>query len=132
MPSQEGETQGGTNEPAGEQQEEANDLAEENSNGGDGAADEERLSGEESSGQDQVLISPEAMNPEKSAEEEAASSVSGVPAGVRQYTIRRGDTLSSICEAQYGTISRIDEVCRLNGISPEDIIYAGQKILLPE
>ncbi len=61
-----------------------------------------------------------------------ASETAGISSGVRQYTIRRGDTLSSICEKQYGTVSRIDEVCRLNGISPEDIIYAGQKILLPE
>lgn len=82
-----------------------------------------------SSNENQVLISPEALNPDSSQQEAAsADSVSGV----RQYTIRRGDTLSSICEAEYGTIARIDEVCRLNGISPEDIIYAGQKILLPE
>ena len=82
-----------------------------------------------SGGQSQVLISPEALNPDNTQQE---TTVSGSASGVRQYTIRRGDTLSSICEAQYGTIARIDEVCRLNGISPEDIIYAGQKILLPE
>ena len=82
-----------------------------------------------SGSQSQVLISPEALNPDNTQQE---TTVSGSASGVRQYTIRRGDTLSSICEAQYGTIARIDEVCRLNGISPEDIIYAGQKILLPE
>ena len=48
------------------------------------------------------------------------------------YTIQRGDTLTSICQKQYGTISRINEICQLNGISPEDIIYAGGKLLLPE
>ena len=48
------------------------------------------------------------------------------------YTIQRGDTLTSICQKRYGTISKIDEICRLNGISPEDIIYAGGKLLLPE
>lgn len=48
------------------------------------------------------------------------------------YTIQRGDTLTSICQKRYGTISRIDEICQLNGISPEDIIYAGGKLLLPE
>ena len=82
-----------------------------------------------SGSQSQVLISPEALNPDNTQQE---TTVSGSASGVRQYTIRRGDTLSSICEAQYGTIARIDEVCRLNGISPEDIIYAGQKILQPE
>lgn len=48
------------------------------------------------------------------------------------YTIQRGDTLTSICQKRYGTIGRIDEICQLNGISPEDIIYAGGKLLLPE
>ena len=48
------------------------------------------------------------------------------------YMIQRGDTLTSICQKQYGTISRINEICQLNGISPEDIIYAGGKLLLPE
>lgn len=55
-------------------------------------------------------------------------------AGVKthEYVIQRGDTLTSISKAQYGTIAKVEEICRLNGISTEDIIYAGQKILLPD
>ena len=99
------------------------------SGSGDGEGDLSSSGSTSESTQSQVLISPEALNPDNTQQE---TTVSGSASGVRQYTIRRGDTLSSICEAQYGTIARIDEVCRLNGISPEDIIYAGQKILLPE
>lgn len=48
------------------------------------------------------------------------------------YVIQKGDTLTSICQKRYGTIERIEEICRINGISPEDIIYAGGKLILPE
>ena len=44
----------------------------------------------------------------------------------------RGDTMTSICKNKYGSIQRLDEICRLNGIAPDDIIYAGQKLMLPE
>lgn len=52
--------------------------------------------------------------------------------GATEYTIKRGDTLTAICRNHYGTIDRIEEVCQLNGISMGDIIYAGQKLLLPD
>lgn len=51
---------------------------------------------------------------------------------VQEYVIQKGDTLSSICKKKYGTIARMDEICRLNRISPDDIIYAGEKIRLPD
>ena len=64
---------------------------------------------------------------EKKEEQQATADIKTIT-----YTIQRGDTLTSICQKQYGTISRINEICQLNGISPEDIIYAGGKLLLPE
>ena len=47
------------------------------------------------------------------------------------YTIQFGDSLYKISTRKYGTMDMIPEICRLNGISTEDIIYPGQKILLP-
>ena len=79
---------------------------------------------------EEVSISPtqESMQQEeKKEEQQAAADIKTIT-----YTIQRGDTLTSICQKRYGTISRIDEICQLNGISPEDIIYAGGKLLLPE
>lgn len=52
--------------------------------------------------------------------------------GLEEYTIRRGDTLTGICQQKYGSIQRMDEICEINNIKPEDIIYAGQKIFLPD
>lgn len=47
------------------------------------------------------------------------------------YTVREGDTITSISRAYYGTTSKIKEICELNGISAEEFIFPGQKILLP-
>lgn len=47
------------------------------------------------------------------------------------YTIQFGDSLYKISTEKYGTMDMIAEICKLNGISSEDIIYPGQKILLP-
>ncbi len=47
------------------------------------------------------------------------------------YTVREGDTITSISRAHYGTTSKIKEICELNGISAEEFIFPGQKILLP-
>ena len=66
------------------------------------------------------------------AQENIVSETSGNVAGGVPYLIQKGDTLTSISKNRYGTIDRVKDICELNGISPEDIIYAGQKILLPE
>ena len=55
------------------------------------------------------------------------------PAAVqtRTYTIRPGDTLTSISQSVYGNADQVNAICRLNNISKETIIYPGEKILLP-
>ncbi|MBS6194571.1 MAG: LysM peptidoglycan-binding domain-containing protein [Clostridiales bacterium] len=66
---------------------------------------------------------------EKVPETEAAQTAN---TPMEEYIIQRGDTMTSICKKRYGTAARIEEICRLNGMSPDDIIYAGEKILLPD
>lgn len=48
------------------------------------------------------------------------------------YVVKRGDMLLKICREHYGSDQRMEEICRLNGISNPDDIKAGQIILLPE
>lgn len=48
-----------------------------------------------------------------------------------EYTIRRGDTLTAISIRYYGDMSKVAEICKINNMTQEDIIYEGQKILLP-
>lgn len=47
------------------------------------------------------------------------------------YQVKRGDTISSISQMHYGTLDRIEEICEINNIESEDLIYVGQIILLP-
>lgn len=51
--------------------------------------------------------------------------------GFQVYTICSGDTLSAISIRYYGNMDKIEEICRMNGLNKDDIIYPGQKILLP-
>ena len=50
----------------------------------------------------------------------------------QEYTVQKGDSLSKISERYYGTMSRVKDICELNQIAEEDLIYAGQKIYLPK
>ena len=46
------------------------------------------------------------------------------------YTIRPGDTLYQISIENYGTMDKVADICRANGISENEIIYPGQIIVL--
>ena len=45
--------------------------------------------------------------------------------------IRPGDTLYQISIEKYGSMDVIREICELNGIAENQIIYPGQVIVLP-
>ena len=47
------------------------------------------------------------------------------------YTIRPGDTLYQISIENYGTMDKVADICRANGVSENEIIYPGQIIVLP-
>lgn len=47
------------------------------------------------------------------------------------YVVESGDTLAIISQKMYGDISHIDAICRMNGMTDGNLIYVGQKLLLP-
>ena len=59
----------------------------------------------------------------------AASSGTNGSDGV--YTVEEGDTLAIISQKMYGDVTHVDAICRMNGISDGNLIYVGQKLLLP-
>ena len=61
--------------------------------------------------------------PEDKTEETSGSS--------RSYIIRPGDTLYQISIENYGNMDAVEEICKQNGISADEIIYPGQIIVLP-
>lgn len=52
-------------------------------------------------------------------------------AGYRAYQVKSGDTISSISQAYYGNMGMVEEICSLNHIKEQDLIYTGQILLLP-
>ena len=47
------------------------------------------------------------------------------------YIVEEGDTLAIISKKMYGDISHVDAICKMNGIENGNLIYVGQKLLLP-
>ena len=47
------------------------------------------------------------------------------------YIVEKGDTLAIISRKMYGDVTHVDAICRMNGITDGNLIYVGQKLLLP-
>ena len=47
------------------------------------------------------------------------------------YVVQKGDTLDLISKKLYGTTSEADAICRMNGLKDGNLIFIGQKLLLP-
>ncbi len=47
------------------------------------------------------------------------------------YVVQKGDTLDSISVKLYGDTSHVKAICKMNGLSDGNLIYIGQKLLLP-
>ena len=80
-------------------------------------------------------------NAENSANEPAGGSDPGessqdpVPSGENGsdgvYIVEEGDTLAIISRKMYGDVTHVDAICKMNGITDGNLIYVGQKLLLP-
>ena len=77
----------------------------------------------------QPEVTPE-PTPEVTAEPEASQTQAAV-AQPTAYTIKKGDTLIGISLRNYGSNTKVSEICALNGITDPDDIKIGQEILLP-
>ena len=47
------------------------------------------------------------------------------------YVIQPGDTLFQISMDRYGSVTAIAQICALNGMTADEIIYPGEVIVLP-
>lgn len=47
------------------------------------------------------------------------------------YIVEQGDTLAVISRKTYGDVSHVDAICRMNGLTDGNLIYVGQKLVLP-
>lgn len=67
---------------------------------------------------------PEELDEKDESDEE-------LPNSTAIYTVKKGDTLESISREQYGDAIHIEEICELNGLEDGNLIFIGQKLLLP-
>ena len=65
---------------------------------------------------------------DKTKTDSAAASGKGAYAA---YRVQKGDTITSIASRYYGSLAKISEICALNNLESQDLIYEGQVILLP-
>ena len=47
------------------------------------------------------------------------------------YIVEKGDTLDIISQKIYGTTSETEAICKMNGLTDGNLIFIGQKLLLP-
>ena len=88
---------------------------------------------------EKISITPEPRSSKKQSVSEATqkkekkTEETSVAAGNpgETYVIRPGDTLYQISLNRYGTVEAMEQICALNGISANEIIYPGQVIVLP-
>lgn len=68
---------------------------------------------------------------DKISEDVTDSEVTSSAESGTSYVIKPGDTLYQISISRYGTMEKVADICRANGLTEEEIIYPGQIIVLP-
>ena len=84
--------------------------------------------------EENIQVSQEIKQEEKSEFEGTVPEVSTIQEQLNTnnyYIVEEGDTLDSISMKKYGTIGRVDEICQMNGLNDGNLIFIGQKLLLP-
>lgn len=95
---------------------------EEQSSSQDDVSEQDDLSGKSSS---DAAVDTSAETSDSSSQSSGENGSDGV------YVVEKGDTLAIISRKMYGDITHVDAICRMNGIEDGDLIYVGQKLLLP-
>ena len=123
-------------ETAGQSQNEtAVEAEEQNRVSGAGQADGERpAEAENQTGTDQPSSHGSAGTKTAPSQTAAESDRAAISAALASgtYQIQPGETLYGICLKLYGNGSRLEEICRLNGLEDENKIMAGQNLILPQ
>ena len=123
-------------ETAGQSQNEpVVEVEEQNRVSGDGQTDGERpAEAENQTGTAQPSSHGSAGTKTAPSQTAAESDRAAISAALASgtYQIQPGETLYGICLKLYGNGSRLEEICRLNGLEDENKIMAGQNLILPQ
>lgn len=91
----------------------------------DDLANKEDLGGQEAKGETKTDTHTEAQTDGKTDNKADSKSE------VRYYTVKAGDSLAGISHRLYNSANYISVIKELNNIEDEDMIYIGQKLILP-
>ena len=51
--------------------------------------------------------------------------------GQSVYIVQQGETLYGICFELYQNLSKVDEICRINGLEDVNMLEAGRRLIVP-
>lgn len=74
---------------------------------------------------------PEGTTVEGDVPEDTPETEAPTVTTTKTYIVEEGDTLESICRKEYGDTTQIDAICKLNQLEDGNLIFIGQKLLLP-
>lgn len=97
---------------------------------GDGTSAEAQTD-QNQTGESESASTPEAAGQEAALQGGNAAVTEGENGSDGVYIVEEGDTLAIISRKMYGDVSHVDAICRMNGITDGNLIYVGQKLLLP-
>ena len=93
--------------------------------------------GEEAQGDEDVVADDEIEVEQDVPSEETPTKTENVAADAVQemkddiYIVEKGDTLATISKKIYGNTGHVEAICKMNGLSDGNLIFIGQKLLLP-
>ncbi|MFT4143526.1 MAG: LysM peptidoglycan-binding domain-containing protein [Mobilitalea sp.] len=70
-------------------------------------------------------------NTSKNQEDSQAEETAAIQKEVNYYVVKTGDTLADVSFKLYNTYTKVKEIMRLNNMTDQDLIYVGQKLIVP-
>lgn len=89
----------------------------------EGVGQEDSIIGDEEKSEDNNLEKPSSGD---ATEQETPAATT-----TKTYVVKEGDTLETICRNEYGDSTYIQKICELNQLEDGNLIFIGQKLLLP-
>lgn len=86
---------------------------------------------QEDDGQAVGDVSDEQKSNDGAQDTDTSQTSSGANGSEGVYIVEQGDTLAVISQKTYGDVSHVDAICRMNGLTDGNLIYVGQKLVLP-
>lgn len=86
---------------------------------------------EDSSAEEDIADASADDNESGDQESTKAEETAAVQNEVKYYIVQTGDTLADISHKLYNTYTKVEKIMDMNNITDQDLIYVGQKLIVP-